>query len=246
MSESINFPPGFGRQNLVAWGNSGLIVLDKDSNTVIKSPHDEECVRFITREQKIYERLVERGGHHGILRYDGTFGSGIRLEYASNHNLRSYLEKHTADASKKYSWAIQIAEALEFIHFSGVIHGDLTWHNIFLDENLHVKLADFAGSSLDGSELLIAVTPSHRYPGPTTSIESDLFAFGSVLYHLLTGNPPYDGLSEEDIYAKYSKGIFPETESLDAFGTIIAKCWRGQYQRSKLVIHDLKGLSLQL
>lgn len=243
---SINFPPGFGLQHLVAWGNSGLIVLDKDSSTVIKSPHDEECVRFIIREQHVYERFVERGGHKRVLRYDGIFGSGIRLEYAPNHNLRSYLEKHDDVAmEKKGRWAVQIAEALDFIHQSGVIHGDLTWHNILLDEDLDIKLADFAGSSLDGSEFLVAVTPSHRYPGPTVSIKGDLFAFGSVLYQLLTGNPPYDGLSEEDTFAKYSKGIFPRTESLDGFGSIITKCWQGEYSGCKSAIDDLKGMPLQ-
>ena len=157
MSDSINFPPGFGLQNLVAWGNSGLVVLDKDSNTIVKSPHDEECVRFIVREQQIYERFVERGGHNGVLRYDGTFGSGILLEYAPKHNLRSYLENHDADMKKKCCWAIQIAEALDFIHLSGVIHGDLTWHNILLDNGLNIKLADYAGSSLDGSEFLMQI-----------------------------------------------------------------------------------------
>jgi len=121
MSDTINFPPGFGLRNLVVWGNSGLVVFDKESNTVIKSPHDEECFGSIAREQQIYERFADRGGHKGILRYCGTFDSGIRLEFAPNNNLRAYLDEHSADIGQKRCWAIQIAEALDFAHRSGVI-----------------------------------------------------------------------------------------------------------------------------
>lgn len=204
-----------------------------------------ECLSSIAREQQIYERFAERGGHEGILQYCGTFDAGIRLEFAPNNNLRSYLEKNGADIGQKRCWAIQIANALDFAHRSGVIHGDLTWHNILLDDSLNVKLADFAGSSLDGSEFLIAVTPSHRYPGCTLSIKGDLFAFGSVLYQLLSGKPPYNGLSEDEICARYSKGIFPETQSLEVFGSIVTKCWHGQYSECKAIIHDMKGMALK-
>lgn len=92
------------------------------------------------------------------------------------HNLRSYLDNDDADMKSKCFWALQIAEALEFIHNSGIIHGDLTRRHVLLDEHLRVKIADFAASSLDGSELLLAVTPSPRYPGPILSATGDVFA----------------------------------------------------------------------
>lgn len=41
-------------------------------------------------------------------------------------------------------WATQIAEALNFVHSAGVVHGDLTCHNIFLGKGLDAKVADFA------------------------------------------------------------------------------------------------------
>ena len=96
----------------------------------------------------------------------------------------------------------------------GVIYGDLTSKNVFLDENLNAKLADYAGSSLDGSPLLVAVTASYRYPGLALSIKGDLFTFGSVLYEIMTRVAPYHTLSEADIYARYLKGEFPKTKSL--------------------------------
>ena len=92
--------------------------------------------------------------------------------------------KHDVDSGQRLRWAAQIIEAIDFIHRAGIIHGDLRCANIFLDENLNAKLADFAGSSIYRSPLLIAVTASHECPGPLLSIKGDLFALGSVLYEI--------------------------------------------------------------
>ncbi|KAK4039928.1 kinase-like protein [Parachaetomium inaequale] len=209
MSDRINFPSGFGMKDLVAYGNTGMVLLDKDTDMVIKSPHDEKSAVALTKEQQIYERFVQRCGHKSILCYHGTFESGIRLEYASHGNIRSYLDDHPADEARRM-------------------------------RRLDVKLADFAGSSLDGSPLLIGVTPSHEYPGPLLSIEADLFALGYTLYEIVNESQPYAGLSDEVILDHYSKGKFPETGSLGSVGSIITKCWRGEYKECKQVVCDLK------
>ncbi|KAF1364394.1 kinase-like protein [Lizonia empirigonia] len=222
MSDEIKYPIGFGREDVVAWGTTGLVVVDKPSKTVIKTLLHEDCSDLILREQKIYERFTQRGGHQGILRYHGTVGS--------------------VDNKLRLQWAVQIAQALSFVHLAGVVHGDLTCHNVFLDEKLSARLADFAGSSLDGSPLLIAVTASHEYPGSVLSAQGDLFAFGSVLYEIMTGNVPYADLAEDEILRRYSKGDFPDMDSLQAIGDIIRKCWNGQYARFELVIGDLSGI----
>ena len=101
MSEDeIQYPPGFSLKDVVAWGTTGLVVLDESSKTIIKTPldsFDRERVHLISKERQIYERLAKRGGHNGILSYYGTFESGIRLEYAPNHNLQSFNKKHNVD-----------------------------------------------------------------------------------------------------------------------------------------------------
>ncbi|KAL2168837.1 hypothetical protein VTG60DRAFT_6807 [Thermothelomyces hinnuleus] len=244
--DDIHFPTGFGMKDLVAYGNSGMVLLDRDTDTVVKTPHDEHTREAVTRERQIYERFVERGGHKGILCYYGTFESGIRLEYASHGNVRSYLDDHCANEKTKIRWAVQLAEALEFVHRCGVIHGDVNGFNVLLDKHLDVKLADFAGSSLDGSPLLIGVTASHEYPGPLLCVEADIFALGSTLYELMTESRPYAGLTEKVIFENYSKGKFPETKSLGVAGSIIKKCWQGEYKECKQVVGDLKAARQRL
>ncbi|AEO58130.1 hypothetical protein MYCTH_2139278 [Thermothelomyces thermophilus ATCC 42464] len=192
-------------KDLVAYGNSGMVLLDRDTDTVIKTPHGEHTREAVTRERQIYERFVERGGHKGILCYHGTFESGIRLEYASHGNVRSYLDDHWANEKTKVRWAVQLAEALEFVHRCGVIHGDVNGFNVLLDKHL----------------------------------DADIFALGSTIYELMTESRPYAGLTEKVIFEKYSKGEFPETESLGFAGSIIKKCWQGEYKECK-VVDDLK------
>ncbi|AEO64155.1 86ccf4b5-c30d-4d6c-b62b-5dcc89d42aa0 [Thermothielavioides terrestris] len=154
--DEVKYPPGFGSADVVSYGISGLVVLDKDSQTVIKTPLFDDCELSLSRERDIYERLTERGGHQGLLRYYGTVGAGIRLEYAPNGDIRTWYARGKEPGTtveQRREWAIQIAEALGFVHSAGVIHGDLICRNIFLDKDLRAKVADFAGSSLDGAEL---------------------------------------------------------------------------------------------
>lgn len=243
MSEDdIQYPTGFGLKDVVGWGATGLVVLDESSKTVIKTPFDSFDENLISKERQIYERLTSCGGHKGILSYHGTFESGIRLEYAPNHCLESFNMKHNVDSRQRLRWATQIVEAIDFIHGAGVIHGDITCSNILVDEDLNIKLVDFAGSSIDGSPLLIGATASHRYPGPR-SPQKDLFSLGSVLYEIMTGETPYNELSNTEIYGRYLKGEFPDTESLQAIGSIIRKCWQGKYNRCETIIEDLKRVN---
>ncbi len=221
-----------------------MICLDEASQTVVKSPHEEENKYDIAIEKKIYERFSEHGGHEGVLNYHGSYESGIRLEFACNGNLRSFLKNRASDINieRRLCWAKQIAEALRFVHSRNVVHGDVTCANILLDEQLNTKLSDFGGSSLDGSPLLVAVTASHRCPGPALSIQGDIFALGSAFYEIMTGYVPYHEFSEEEVEARYSKSEFPETKFLGPIGDVITMCWYGRYSSFDAIITDIEGI----
>ncbi|OCK93227.1 uncharacterized protein K441DRAFT_567046, partial [Cenococcum geophilum 1.58] len=47
-----------------------------------------------------------------------------------------------------------LTDVLKYIYSRGVIYGNISCHNILLDEHLNVKLINFAGSSINGSPLL--------------------------------------------------------------------------------------------
>lgn len=246
MSDDINYPTGFGLNDIVSWGNSGMVYLDESSQTIVKAPHGDENKDDIAIEQRIYQRLSEHGGHEGLLHYYGPYESGIRLDFASVGDLRSFLEAGTMDIGieRQLRWSKQITAALHFVHSKNVVHGDLRCCNILLDKQFNAKLADFAGSSLDGSPLLIGVAASHRSPGPALSIQGDIFALGSTLYEIVKGSSPYQEFSEEDIEARYYRGEFPETKSLGPIGDVILQCWQGHYSNCDAILTHIKGTNV--
>ncbi|OIT00004.1 PREDICTED: probable serine/threonine-protein kinase ifkC [Nicotiana attenuata] len=87
----------------------------------------------------------------------------------------------------------ELLEGLQFIHEKGVIHGDLSRDNIFLDDHDHIKIGDFglARNTRDGSIPFGDGLGNMMYRAPELSIDprlistkSDMFSLGLVLFEL--------------------------------------------------------------
>lgn len=99
---------------------------------------------------------------------------------------------------------IQLAEGLEWLHQAGVLHRDLKPANVLFDEEGRPLLVDFGlarvaeADSLTQTGALLG-TPSYMSPeqarGERAQLgpRSDVFGLGALLYHCLTGRPPFLG-----------------------------------------------------
>jgi serine/threonine protein kinase len=103
---------------------------------------------------------------------------------------------------QKAELMLKVVGAVQFLHAQGMLHRDLKPANILVGPDLEPKLLDF-GLALDmgGGERLsrigeIAGTPEYLSPEQAAGAQqlsprSDVFSLGSVLYELLTGEPPF-------------------------------------------------------
>ncbi|CAH2276567.1 serine threonine- kinase B-raf [Pelobates cultripes] len=112
--------------------------------------------------------------------------------------------------------ARQTAQGMDYLHAKSIIHRDLKSNNIFLHEDLTVKIGDFglatvksrwSGShqfeQLSGSILWMAPEVIRMQDKNPYSFQSDVYAFGIVLYELMTGQLPYANINNRDQVMSY-------------------------------------------
>jgi serine/threonine protein kinase len=141
---------------------------------------------------------------------------GIVMEYVAGKTLRDMIPSGGLPVPQALQYGIQIAGALSAAHSAGIIHRDLKPSNVMITPSKLVKILDFGlakfvdtmpssseGPTVDRAQLTregsILGTVSYMSPeqaeGKRVDARSDIFAFGSVLYEMLTGKRAFEGTS---------------------------------------------------
>ena len=128
-------------------------------------------------------------------------------ELLEGETLRVVLDRGALSSRKAIDYAVQIAQGLAAAHEKGIVHRDLKPENVFVNKDGRIKILDFglaklaqkasAGTS-DGATLtshtalgVVMGTASYMAPeqvrGETADPRTDIFAFGAVLYEMLSG-----------------------------------------------------------
>ena len=196
-SSVIQWPLGLDAKNRVG-ASITAIVARLDAVVKFCGPSQSH---FLKREKLIYQRLGR--DHSDIVRYFGVLENAIILQFASQTSIRQYLarQKKQVLLALKLRWVEQLFDAVRFIHSRSVLHGDMSCNNNFLDDDLNVKLGDFAGSAIDDHPPLVCYETSHELPGEDISTKTKLFALGSTAYEVMTGSKPYKDLPDHEVSA---------------------------------------------
>ncbi|HSV86035.1 MAG TPA: serine/threonine-protein kinase [Levilinea sp.] len=194
------------------------------------------------REQFLREATVlARLDHPNLPKVSDFFSIGNRdylvMDYVPGKDLRTIMleARHASrflPESEVLGWAVQLADAISYLHnqVPPILHRDIKPSNMKITPSGLLKLVDFGlVKVLAPGELTITIlqgqgtalyTPLEQYGGDSghTDIRSDIFAFGSTLYHLLTNEPPADArerfLHQEALTAprQINPEISPRTE----------------------------------
>jgi serine/threonine protein kinase len=149
------------------------------------------------------------------------------LELIEGETLRDRIARGRIRGPEAFKIARQVADALEAAHRQGIVHRDLKPENIRITPSGMVKVLDFglakafADADVDrdagGSELATVTSPHVTTPGTVVGTaaymspeqargqavdeRTDLWAFGCVLYEMLTGRQPFPGATFADSLA---------------------------------------------
>ena len=143
-------------------------------------------------------QIYAAGEYEGLpfLVMEHVVGGSREQELASGRSL---------PLARVVGWWKQAVEGLEAAHQALVIHRDIKPSNLLLDAQARIKIVDFGlARRLDGEAKLTQPdaalgTPSYLAPeqatGGPVDHRADFYSLGATVYHLLSGQPPYDGRS---------------------------------------------------
>ncbi|KAK1770359.1 kinase-like domain-containing protein [Phialemonium atrogriseum] len=207
----------------------------------------------LEREAIIYARL---GDHARITKCFGLreFAPGsqsLQLERASVGCARQYTTDHADKPPAlhlRLRMAVDFAEGVEYLHEKGVTWCDLSARNALLFDNFRVKLCDFGGAVMTGSDFEEIQSYESRYETPLRGREwsdvppltQELYALGSAVYEITEWKIPYGDVPEEEIDAHIGDGNLPVLTEQNSAASIIAKCWREEYHSASAVVRDLQ------
>lgn len=128
------------------------------------------------------------------------------MEYLHGCTLRQYISEHGGKLSQDFlvHVCLSVADALIVVHEAGMIHRDISPENVFVCEDLTIKLIDFGAARqvyFDREQTVsVMLKPGYAPPeqyakkdkqGPWT----DIYALGATLYYAATGEKPEESIS---------------------------------------------------
>jgi Tol biopolymer transport system component len=200
------------------------------------------------------------------------------MEHLEGETLAARLERGALPLAEALEIATQIADALDRAHEQGLVHRDLKPGNVMLTRT-GAKLLDFGlakpvAGALGRSAQDLAASPTRTTPltaagsivgtfqymapeqieGQEADARSDLFAFGAVVYEMITGRRPFEGQTQASVIARVLETEPPSMRELQTVTppalerlvlTCLAKDPESRWQSAKDLRRELQWIATQ-
>jgi len=223
--------------NLVGKGSFGKVMQVRKKSTgkiyamkVLDKKHilEHNEVEHTLAEKNILQRIV----HPFLVNLNWSFQTSDKLyfilDFVNGGELFFHLQKEKKFSEERVRfYAAEILLALEHLHENGIIYRDLKPENILLTRDGHICLTDFGLckegiNSEDDRTITFCGTPEYLAPevlkGKGYGKAVDWWSYGSLVYEMLTGLPPFYSQDVQEMYRKImtEKLKFPPTVGSDA------------------------------
>jgi Tol biopolymer transport system component len=233
----------FGHQ-----GEDGRQRFEREARVIASLSHPNICTIYDVGQQDGIDYLV--------------------MECLEGETLQTRLTRGPLAFDDGLRYAIQIAEALDRAHRSGIVHRDLKPGNVMLTKD-GAKLLDFglaklqssnastdetAVESLTGERMMVGTLPymaPEQLEGRPADTRSDIFAFGCVLFEMLTGRRAFAGSTQASLIAAIigtdpafeNTGLVFSPEIVHLIRTCLAKNPEERWQSARDLVLGMKFLS---
>ncbi len=232
----MQLPARIGKYELLQFLGGGMSHVYRSRDTVIGR---EVAVKILTetgmQDPEARIRFLQEAKLAGTIKHDHIvtvhdYGEEdgrpfIVLEFLEGEDLRDAIQKkHTGDLKYKLRIALEIAQALAFVHEKNIVHRDIKPENIFIERTGRAKLMDFGIAKAQGLSLTKTGnslgTPYYMAPeqvmGTAITELVDIYSFGILFYELLCGQKPVTGDTVERLFYVILHETPPEQPLIDA------------------------------
>lgn len=210
--------------------------------------------------------ILEKLRHPNIIEvYGGGDMNGqlfYAMEYVDAGSVKELLVQYgTLPWKEVATIARQVCSALQYAHNHGIIHRDLKPANLFLTKDGNVKLGDFGiardtrSSDLTDHGLTVG---THAYMSPEQitadariSGKADLYALGCVLFEMLSGHPPFQGVNFAQLFEQHLRQPAPHIRDFvpdvpKGMDEIIDQCLRKSPEERPFNARQVQGVMISL
>jgi serine/threonine protein kinase len=184
------------------------------------------------------------------------------MEYIEGETLDARIQRGALPVREALQYAVQIAAALDAAHRRGIVHRDLKPANVMLSKSV-VKLLDFGlaktlGTVADAEGETLAITARNtivgtvqymspeQLEGKEADARSDIFAFGLIMYEMLTGRKAFAGTSQATLIASIMTSdpaplSVPASTNLAPLERVVGRCLAKSPDDRWQCAHDLRA-----